>query len=194
MPELREHYEREDTEELLEIARKDLTEEARPILQEVLAKRGISLSQASAMREREVRAESAKSEVGKRLASIGARLAAFAIDTWGVGIILYVLLLPLQLVSSELHQVVFLILWWSYFFLRDSIPAQSLGKRLFGIRTVQHDSFQPCTWSRSLWRNFSHVLFVIDAVFALGQRRMRLGDMIAGTVVIRRTARRPATR
>jgi uncharacterized RDD family membrane protein YckC len=191
MQQLREHYERQDTEELLEIARKDLTDEARPILQEVLARRGVSPSQVSAVREREVRAEAARTETHKRLASIGRRLLAFAIDTWGVGILLYALLLPLRVASSELHHVVFLILWWSYFFLRDAIPAQSLGKRLLGIRAVQHESLMSCTWSKSVWRNFSHVLFVIDALFALGQRRMRLGDMIAGTIVVRAAPHAP---
>lgn len=31
-----------------------------------------------------------------------------------------------------------------------------------------------------------HFFFVIDALFALGKRRMRLGDMIAGTHVVRK--------
>lgn len=185
MQQLREHYERQDTEELLEIARKDLTDEARIVLQEVLATRGISPDRANAARESAVKAEAAQSEADKRLASLVARLVAFAIDVWGVGIALYVVLLPLQFFSSELHAVVYGVLWFTYFFLRDSIPGQGVGKRLLGIRVVQLESGLSCTWSKSFWRNFSHVIFVIDALFALGRRRMRLGDMIAGTAVVR---------
>lgn len=42
MEQLKEYYERQDTEELLAIARKDLTEEAHRILQQVLAGRNVA--------------------------------------------------------------------------------------------------------------------------------------------------------
>lgn len=185
MQQLKELYERQDTEELLEISRKGLTDEARLVLQEVLARRGISPSQASAAREIAEETEAAQADADKRLAALWARLVAFAIDVWGVGIALYLVLLPLRFFSSELHAIVYGIVWFAYFFLHDAIPGQSLGKRLLGIRVVQLESGLSCTWSKSFWRNFSHVIFAIDAVFVLGRRRMRLGDMIAGTVVVR---------
>ncbi|WP_374438811.1 RDD family protein [Inhella sp.] len=185
MQQLKEHYERQDSDELLEIARKDLTDAARLVLQEVLSKRGISAGQTNAARESAIKVEAARLEADKRLASFGARLVAFVIDVWGVGIGLYVALLPLQFFSSELHAVSYCIAWFTYFFVRDAIPGQSFGKRLLGIRVVQHESGLSCTWSKSFWRNVAHVIFAIDALCALGHRRMRLGDMIAGTVVVR---------
>ncbi len=185
MQQLREHYERQDTEELRDIARKDLTEEARAVLHEVLAKRGVSPGEAQGERNEAIKREAAQAERNKSLGSLGARLLAFAIDVWGVGIALFVVLLPLRFASEEIHANVFGLLWLAYFFLRDSIPGQSVGKRLMGIRAVQVESGFSCTWSKSIWRNLRHVVFVLDAIFALGQRRMRLGDMVAGTVVVR---------
>ncbi|WP_431261650.1 RDD family protein [Roseateles chitinivorans] len=185
MQQLREHYERQDTEELLELAGKGLTDEARLVLQEVLSRRGISADRVDAARISAVEAEAAQSEADKRLASLGVRLVAFIIDVWGVGIALYLVLLPLQFVSANLHAFVYSAAWFTYFLFRDAIPGQGIGKRLLGIRVKQHDSDRPCNWSKSFWRNATHVIFVIDALFALGRRRMRLGDMIAGTVVVR---------
>ncbi|WP_338846823.1 RDD family protein [Massilia sp. W12] len=185
MQPLREHYERQHTDVLLEIAREDLTDEARLVLHEVLAKRGVSADHARTARARAVQAKAAQSEADKRLAPLAARLVAFAIDTVGVGIALSLVLAPLRFFSNEFYAIGYIILWLAYFLLRDSIPGQSVGKRLLGIRVVQIKSGLSCTWTNSFWRNFSHVLFVIDALFAFGRQRMRLGDMAAGTIVVR---------
>lgn len=185
MQQLREHYEGKDTEELLDIARKDLTEEARTVLHEVLAKRGVALEEAQAARRETVKRETVQSEWSNGLAPLGARILAFAIDVWGVGTALSIVLLPLRFESVERYAYFGPILWLAYFLLRDSIPGQSVGKRLMGIRAVQLETGLSCTWSKSLSRNLWHVVFVLDAIIVLGERRMRLGDMVAGTVVVR---------
>jgi uncharacterized RDD family membrane protein YckC len=190
MQSLREHYERQDTEELLEIARKDLTEEARSVLHEVLSKRGLPVKEAEAARSDAVRRQAAQTEADKRLAPPIVRLVAFAIDSLGLGIVLFAVLLPLRIWSEDVHAIAFNIVWWTYFLLRDGIPGQSIGKRLLKIRVVEIESGRSCTWSKSLWRNISHFVFLLDALFVLSHRRMRLGDMIAGTVVVRSAAGR----
>lgn len=191
MNELRQHYERQDTEELLEISKKDLTEEARAVLASVMSARDISAVDADAARAEHLAQEATQREAEARLASHASRLLAFAIDVWGVALALFVLLSPLRLTSPELHANIVTITWLGYFLLRDSMPGQSIGKRLLGLRTVQFDSGRSCTWSKSLARNVTHLFFVLDALFVLGQRRMRFGDMMAGTVVVRAGAPAP---
>lgn len=51
------------------------------------------------------------------------------------------------------------------------------------IKVVQYGTTRPCTYGQSFWRNLSEI-FVFDWFFALGKRRMRLGDMIANTQVV----------
>ena len=185
MNELREHYRSQDTEELLEIAKKDLLDEARQVLIQVLAERGVSVSDAEAAHREGLGERGRASEAEKRLGSRTKRLLAFAIDVWGVIIVLLVVLLPLRLISLELYIDGVTIAWLIYFLLRDSIPGQSFGKRLLGLRAIQVDSELSCTWTKSLLRNLLHAFFVLDALFILGSRRMRLGDMLAGTIVVR---------
>jgi uncharacterized RDD family membrane protein YckC len=182
---LREHYESQDTEELLDIARKDLTEEARATLHKVLASRGVASGMAEAAREAAITREVADLEAEKHLASLWVRFLAFAIDVGGAAIVLGAALWPLRFVSFGLYDYTVIGLFWLYFLLKDGIPGQSFGKRTLNIRAVRAESGRPCTWSQSLARNVTHILFVVDALFALGRRRMRLGDMIAGTVVVR---------
>ena len=182
---LRQHYERQDTEELLEIAKKDLTDEARTVLISVLATRGVSVAQAEIAQQHGEVARQQAQESESRLGSRFKRLVAFSIDVWGVFLLLWVALYPLSFVSPKLYSNALGLLWFSYFLLRDSIPGQSLGKRLLNLRAIQVGSGKSCTWLKSVGRNLPHLIFVIDAVFALGARRMRLGDMIAETVVIR---------
>lgn len=73
-----------------------------------------------------------------------------------------------------------------YLLLADGMEGgQSFGKRLLGMRVVDAKTGKPCSFGRSLLRNFTLTLLgPIDWVFIFGQRRQRLGDKLAGTVVI----------
>jgi uncharacterized RDD family membrane protein YckC len=185
MSAIREHYRRQDTEELLEIAKKDLLDEARQVLTQVLAERGVSASDADVAHREGLTERARETEAEERLGSRTRRLFAFALDVWAVIIVLLVVLSPLWLISPDLHINVVTIAWLIYFLLRDSIPGQGFGKRLLGLRAIEIDSGLSCTWTKSLVRNLLHAFFVLDALFILGPRRMRLGDMLAGTVVVR---------
>jgi uncharacterized RDD family membrane protein YckC len=77
--------------------------------------------------------------------------------------------------------------WAAYTLLSDAFPkGQSLGK------VVKHSSVRdqrtglPCSLRQSIVRNITLVLLgPIDWLFIFGRRHQRLGDMAAGTVVVR---------
>lgn len=74
----------------------------------------------------------------------------------------------------------------SYTLFSDGLPGgQSLGKRWVGIRVVSAESGAPCTFWQSFVRNIIQaILGPIDWIFIFGERRQRLGDRAAGTLVI----------
>lgn len=181
----REQFERLGTDDLLGYLRLDLANEAKPVLLQVLAARGVTpatieevLAGAFALAE----AERAQQQ---RLAGTGGRLIAFAIDV-GVTLSIYVLWNWVVRPSQVGSQVMADVLCWSYFLFRDAIPGQSLGKRLLGLRVVCMPGEREVGLLRSFLRNLPLLfLTVIDALFMTGDRRMRLGDMLARTTVLR---------
>ena len=63
---------------------------------------------------------------------------------------------------------------------------QSYGKRIMKTAVVDATTGQPCTFGQSFVRNLLlSILGVIDWVFIFGQRRQRLGDKAANTLVIK---------
>lgn len=188
MNQLRDHYERQDTEDLLQMAEKDLTDEARVVLIEVLGNRGVASSDVEAARQKGIAEEVQAAEVEGRLAARWERLLAFMIDVCGSATVLWVALWPLRTFSEGTYANAVTVLWFCYFLLRDSIPGQSFGKRLLGLRVVEVESGLSSTWVTSLVRNVPHLFLVIDALFALGDRRRRLGDILAKTMVVRADA------
>lgn len=182
---IRENYERMETEELLSLTGKDLTDVERKVLIEVLTTRGLGPGAIHEARAHNVEMQNKEVERHEKLAPIIPRIVAFAIDFLGMAVIVYVVLLPLRIFSDAAHETATVAAFWAYFLLRDGIPGQGVGKRLMSLRTEQLTG-QSASFVNSFWRNLSHFFFVIDAVFALGKRRMRLGDMIAGTHVVRK--------
>jgi uncharacterized RDD family membrane protein YckC len=62
---------------------------------------------------------------------------------------------------------------------------QSYGKRLMKTAVVDEDDGTPCTFFQSFLRNLLlAILGPIDWLFIFGQRRQRLGDKAASTIVI----------
>jgi uncharacterized RDD family membrane protein YckC len=73
----------------------------------------------------------------------------------------------------------------AYLLFKDGFGGQSIGKRLLRIGVISETSRRPCTLFQSLVRNGSIVLFsIIDLAFILDQSKRRLGDRLAGTVVV----------
>ncbi|AKJ29132.1 RDD family protein [Caldimonas brevitalea] len=185
MQQLKEHDRHQDTEELPETARQAPGETTGGVWQTVLSAPGVpEVTPGTTARTDGVRDAQAEADAQPHLASLPRRALAYAIDVCGCLSLAAVVLLPLRAVSESAHVPIFLAVWLTYFLLRDSIPGLGLGKRLMGIRTVQVDSGRSCTWPQSVTRNVTHVFLLLDAVFVLGRSRRRLGDYIAGTVVV----------
>lgn len=182
-----EHYANLDTEVLLDVARKDLLDEARASLNAELQKRGIPIEQATQAQLEGVEDRAMEEKHSAELGSRFSRFVAFAIDFWGVGFALAIVLLPVRGLSDDFYAYVLFTFWLSYVLLRDSVPGQGIGKRLLGLRVVQQESRLPCTWQGSVVRNLAHLFFWIDAIFILGERKLRLGDRLANTLVIKRS-------
>ena len=73
-----------------------------------------------------------------------------------------------------------------YFFSDGFTGGQSWAKQMLGIHVIDATTRQPCSYGQSFLRNLLlAVLGPIDWIFIFGGRHQRLGDMLAGTVVIR---------
>ena len=139
-------------------------------------------------------------DLAVELAGVGSRSLAFLVDWFLLGVltaasvVLSLLLLPL---SGTVALVVLLlsvfILWWLYFALFEGLwHGQTPGKRLLGLR-VQKLGGYPVGWPEILIRNLLRVvidLFLftmpVGLVVMLATRRsQRIGDLAAGTVVVR---------
>jgi len=76
---------------------------------------------------------------------------------------------------------------WSFFylFLADGLhQGQSFAKQLLGVRVVDAKTGAPCTFGRSFVRNIFTILGPLDWVWIFGERHQRLGDKVAGTIVV----------
>ena len=93
--------------------------------------------------------------------------------------------------ASSLMLLAIVVFAAGYFLLLEGIwDGQTLGKKLLGIKVVKEDGSE-CGIKASVLRN---VLRVVDALFyyvvgfvfmASSDKRQRLGDRIAGTVVVK---------
>lgn len=87
-----------------------------------------------------------------------------------------------------------------YHVVLEGTYGQTLGKRLFGIAVVREGG-RPCTYTAATIRTFLRfvdglpVAYLVGfASMALTQQHQRLGDLLAGTVVVRATRGREETR
>ena len=140
------------------------------------------------------------------LAGIGSRFIAILIDTllWIVGF--FVLIIVFSLLAPAFHAfnrlseqwvtaiVIFLLflLQWGYFTLFEAFwNGQTPGKKIARIRVIQR-SGRPIGILESMARNFIRMVDQIPSFYAVGivavfvtRQNQRLGDMAAGTLVVR---------
>jgi uncharacterized RDD family membrane protein YckC len=77
------------------------------------------------------------------------------------------------------------LIFFLYLFFEDALGGQSIGKRVMRIAVVGAASRRPCNLFQSLLRNLSIIVFsIFDILMIVGNRKLRLGDRIAGTVVV----------
>jgi len=187
---LRETYAREETENLVELSvRGGLTEVAERVLQEELAHRNVTSADITVEEQRLADVEARKIALQGQLASRTSRLVANLIDTLGTLLLItpfsFVAFVSMPEPISDLVARISIIAWFTYYFLKDGINGQSLGKRLLRIRVVDSVDGTPCNLATSIIRGVFGMLGLIDQLFALGESKQRLADHVAKTLVIK---------
>ncbi|MCM3143161.1 RDD family protein [Brevibacillus sp. MER 51] len=145
-------------------------------------------------------------------AGLGSRATAMLIDT---GILLLVnltvfLLFGIVLFGNEddlfldsgnyalaiVILAIFVVNFGYYWLLEAFWGGQTVGKRLVGIRVI-HDNGQPATFVSSTIRNLFRIIDAMPTGYFLGAlvcffhpRDKRLGDMVAGTIVVMESGQR----
>lgn len=127
------------------------------------------------------------------LAARGDRLIAQLLDSF-VAVLVIIVSVLLSNLSTKIGEIVglFGILAALFYILcADGLAGgQSYGKRIMGICVIDATSGRSCTFIKSLLRNISLAfLGLIDWIFIFSEKRQRLGDMLANTIVVRKKSR-----
>ncbi|HKU42161.1 MAG TPA: RDD family protein [Polyangiales bacterium] len=141
------------------------------------------------------------------LAGVGSRALAWAVDVLAMGV-----LTTLSLVCAKLFGVVFaglaralylvlaFAIQWGYGALLEwLLHGQTLGKRLLGLRVISREG-STITFAQAAVRNLVRIVDILPGCYLVGgtsalldRHGRRLGDLAAGTVVVRqRSSPRPA--
>ncbi len=82
-----------------------------------------------------------------------------------------------------------IVLFFLYFFLMEGYMGQTVGKMVTGIKVVKEDG-EPCDMQASFIRNILRIIdgifvYLVGAIFiAISDKKQRLGDRLAGTLVV----------
>lgn len=143
---------------------------------------------------------------GYNVAGIGSRFLAALVDTLMIALLqilvsTIVLLLAYTLLGDEnrirtwavavLGLLAFAFFWGYYIFFEMIWNGQSPGKRWVGLRVIRADG-TPITLSETIIRNLIRLIDFLPAYYGVGvvtmfvnEQSRRLGDLAAGTVVVR---------
>lgn len=125
------------------------------------------------------------------MASLGERLIGQTVDSLAVlAAILITFFFGAVGDNGILSGLIFVgavLLALAYLLLADGLEGgQSYGKRVMKIAVVDAKTGVPCTFGQSFIRNVLLLAIgLFDWVFIFGERRQRLGDKAAGTIVIK---------
>lgn len=192
---LKKNYANMDDEQLIEAKlNAGLTEIAGILLNEEIKKRGIDGAQV----EEYIRTDPSNSRPADfpqwitygMMASPGSRYVAQLLDQlvgFGLAFIVSYVATILNLAGFGLALVI--ISYIGYFLFNDAMPnGQSIGKRLLSIKVVNKVDGKDCTLVEAFLRNITTLIpFVaaLDMIMMFGNKRQRLGDRIADTIVVR---------
>ena len=136
------------------------------------------------------------------LAGAGNRGFAAVVDFVVASLIVFAALMLLSLVSSETGNEVYTVggvevivtftLIWAYFILLEWLwNGQTIGKRLYKLRVINEDG-SPAGFTAVLIRNLVRLVDFLPAFYGIGlmvivlsPKSQRLGDLAAGTYVVR---------
>ena len=140
------------------------------------------------------------------LAGIGSRFLAIAIDTliqaavYLITALIFIIAIPIgsaglnflpRLVGPAMAVFILFAVYWGYFAFFEIIwKGQTPGKRYAGIRVIK-ESGRPINAFEAIGRNLMRAVDVLPALYGVGlvcmmcnQQSRRLGDFVAGTVVV----------
>jgi uncharacterized RDD family membrane protein YckC len=130
------------------------------------------------------------------------RALAWAIDFVIRVAALLLLSIPLAVLGEfgqGLYLALMFLLMWAYTIVQEACWGRTLGKRLLSLRVVAQDG-APIGWMAAITRNLLRTVDMLPFGYALGllsslfdPHGRRLGDLVAGTVVIHDTTRPLAT-
>jgi uncharacterized RDD family membrane protein YckC len=118
------------------------------------------------------------------------RVMAYLID----GFLIFCLFVALTIISLigkidyEITSSISLLIYWFYSLIKDALPnGQSFGKKSMHIKVISRKTSKNCTIFQSIIRNvftFIPFLNIADAMMAGKPKRERIGDILAGTIVV----------
>jgi uncharacterized RDD family membrane protein YckC len=120
-------------------------------------------------------------------ASRGTRFLGQMIDSFFATTPLFVVGAIARFVGPLASPLGMLAVAWLFFYLvfGDGLhDGQSFAKQWLGMRVVDAQTGDPCTFGDSFARNALSLLGPIDWIFIFGDRHQRLGDKMAGTIVV----------
>lgn len=106
-------------------------------------------------------------------------------------IIIVVVILATYAGLTEVGVVIGIVLSLLYYLFQDGLRnGQSYGKRIAKTMVIDSRNGSPCTFGQSFIRNLLiAILGFIDWIFIFGEKRQRLGDKLAKTLVVKGTER-----
>ena len=133
------------------------------------------------------------------LAGPATRAAAWVLDLVAMGVMLTMLGIALSVAGPALASLAtvimmvasFLVLWWYGALFEWGLRGQTPGKRLFGLRVLQRNGLR-LTFAQAVIRNLVRMVDVLPVSYLVGGASLlldpdqrRLGDIAAGTIVVR---------
>jgi len=177
---LKARYKTISTEQLIEISLKELTPEAKDVLETELKTRAHEMPHLEEYKQELITRNKKVAKANNRLASRSKRLLAKIID--------FLIAFAFLLLANYGYwgQIAGYSLFVFYIFFADGLlGGQSIGKFLLKIRVIVMKNGQPCDYLRSCLRNFLLVLMSpFDWLFILSNDKRRIGDRAAGTIVV----------
>jgi uncharacterized RDD family membrane protein YckC len=122
------------------------------------------------------------------LASLGSRWKGQLLDAAIALVLTFLAVLPFLLMESgdTIRASTALVIYFGYLLLSDGFKGgRSFGKRVMKTAVIDSQDGKPCSYAQSFMRNIMQILGIFDWVFIFWGKRQRLGDMAAGTVVVR---------
>ena len=123
-------------------------------------------------------------------AVLGDRAVAFLVDVAAVTLasIVVAVALSVQGMSVGPAALFWVVAWFAYGVVAQGRYGQTLGKHLVGVVVARTDG-AACGYREAALRELVRIgdllsLNVVGQVVRIGRRRQRLGDLVAGTVVV----------